>query len=185
MVQPSPQLIAALAGATAIVLVMQSTSQALATGIMAVLTVLLLYRFPGLAALAAAAFLAGALADGALYLASVHLWTDPDSARARMLEQYYDRSGLWLAMLFAGFLTVWMTLPAVLLWREAGAPLWALPVIGFVCGALPGVFVQGSPAMANLLPFYSATTGDLENRAWDGASIALVCVLAAPLARAT
>jgi hypothetical protein len=178
----SSPLPVALAGAALTVLFMQAASLAAATAFMLALTVLLLRRFPELTALVAAAFAAGALADGALYLASTRLWTEPGAKRARMLEQYYAHTGLGLAMLFAGLLTVWMALPAVLLWRAADAPLAALPLFGFVCGALPGVLVQDAPAMANLLPFYQSTSGDLENRAWDGASIAMVCVLLAPLA---
>jgi len=117
-----------------------------------------------------AAFAAGFLSDLAL-----NAWfqgTRATATRGRLLRQYFDRMGALLAAVFAGGITVIMTLGTIAFANYAD---WSSPVglvaAGFVVGA--GIGVPGTQyalAMRELLPFYENTSGLIENRTWDGAS---------------
>jgi hypothetical protein len=124
-----------------------------------------------------AAFAAGFLSDLAL-----NAWFRGPRAtatRGLLLRRYFDRMGALLAAVFAGGITVIMTLGTIALANYTG---WSSPAdlvfAGFVVGA--GIGVPGTQyalAMRELLPFYENTSGLIENRAWDGASQALAMVL--------
>lgn len=124
-----------------------------------------------------AAFVAGFLSDLAL-----NAWFRGHRAtatRGRLLRQYFDRTGALLAALFAGGITVIMTLGTIALanyldWRSPAG----LVAAGFVVGAGIGVpGTQYSLALRELLPFYEHTSGLIENRTWDGVSQAWAMVL--------
>ena len=124
-----------------------------------------------------AAFAAGFLSDLAL-----NAWFRGPRAtatRGRLLRQYFDHMGALLAALFAGGITVIMTIGTIALANYAG---WSSPAglvaAGFVVGAGIGVpGTQYSLALRELLPFYEHTSGMIENRTWDGASQAWAMVL--------
>jgi hypothetical protein len=85
--------------------------------------------------------------------------------------------GFFRAAAFAGFLTVWLCLPSLLIWKALqgsfSVPLYVLPVIGYVVGFVVGNFSENTRALRALKPFYSSTSGILENRFWDGISVVI------------
>lgn len=113
------------------------------------------------------------------------------TGRGRQLRAYFDKSGMLAASMFAGAVTVIMTVLTLMVSDLFGLRLPTLDttsstfrlndgalvcLVGLVVGALIGIPAQNSRAMEDLLPFYNSTSGLLENRAWDGGSQAFAMV---------
>lgn len=92
---------------------------------------------------------------------------------------YFDTVGALPSMLFAGALTALMTLNTFALLGPNVCPYTCVikvAPVGFVVGAAWGVWVESLRAKAAepLMVFYDNTKGGyIENRLWDGATIAL------------
>lgn len=180
------RLVTVLAAPVAILAVMANAGIGVSTGFMLVLTALAVVLWPEVWKWTAVAFVAGFASDLALNAYSGRQKLCHQNAlRSWALQGYFTRVGALRAAVFAGFLSVWLVLPSVAIWTYLGweQPLAVLP-IGFMVGATTGVFSQSSRALAPLLPFYQATSGNLENRAWDGASVLVPLAVALALQRA-
>jgi hypothetical protein len=178
------QLLGTLAAPVAILVAMAYSDITASIAVMALLLALF-YLVEGKWQVAAIAFAMGFCSDLALnyYSRRTHA-----GLRSRRLHEYFTRVGPVKAAAFAGLLTVWLVLPSVALWEYIGAESglspfspWALLPLGFMVGAVTGVFSQTTQALEPLLPFYQATSGNLENRAWDGASVVFAMVPVAVL----
>lgn len=133
-------------------------------------------------------FAIGFLSDAALNL--YFRGSRATSSRGRQLRAYFDKSGMLMAAMFAGSVTIIMT---IITWMVSDLFNLQLPtldtkgtfslndgalicLVGLVVGALIGIPAQNARAMEDLLPFYNSTSGLLENRAWDGASQAFAMI---------
>ena len=110
-----------------------------------------------------------------------------DNSRSGNMIKYFDRVGSTRSSVFAGLLTAWMTMNTFVidgLTTTDTNPKNMLSVInlkniiliGFGVGALWGVVVESlnAKAAAELMVFYKNTPGGyIENRVWDGLTIAL------------
>jgi hypothetical protein len=130
---------------------------------------------------AVSAFAVGAVSD--LLLNLIFNRARIRGPRTFYIRQYFDRVGTFTAMVFGGAITVSMTMLTIALTSLFGLQTASVGVtgdvvlgdglavcaLGFVAGAafFPA---QYSKAGRELLPFYSNTSGFIENRIWDGAS---------------
>lgn len=154
----------------------QSTTLATALMLIVVLAEVVAGNFSPVAALSG--FAAGFASDLALNL--YFRGNRARSVRGARLREYFDAVGALPAAVFAGAITVALTLGTLGVAAALGVHIpanaadlpaaAALCAIGFVVGAAVGVFSQPSRALRPLLPFYQSTSGNLENRTWDGAS---------------
>jgi len=105
------------------------------------------------------------------------------------MVEYFDRVGTPLSMMFAGTLTALMTLNVLVFfdpYQCTTACIGKLIFVGFVVGAAWGVWVESLRAKAAepLMVFYDNTKGGyIENRLWDGATIAFASVITWTLCR--
>lgn len=97
------------------------------------------------------------------------------------MYKYFKQIGVFASAMFAGVLTTSMVLNTALFmtlveeWQNIPHNPYYAVLMGFFVGAIWGVFVEsGNAASAReLMVFYKNTSGYLENRIWDGATIAL------------
>lgn len=125
-----------------------------------------------------------ALTLGAIFDLTLNLYFRGDRAqesRSAALEAYFKLLGPVEASAFAGCITAWLVLASFDVWRFVEVRSVWFPFFGFLTGAFFGVLSEKSVALAPLLPFYESTSGQLENRAWDGASILLVNAIIVPI----
>lgn len=118
-----------------------------------------------------------ALVLGGIFDLALNLYFRGDRAkegRGSSLRAYFDLLGPVDAAGFAACITAWLVLASYDIWRFVNVRRIWLPFFGFLSGAFFGILAENSVALAPLLPFYKSTSGQLENRAWDGASILLV-----------
>jgi hypothetical protein len=135
-------------------------------------------------------FAIGFLCDAALNL--YFRDSRAETGRGKQLRAYFDKSGMLSAAMFAGAVTVIMTILTLMVSDLFDLRLPTLDttsstfrlndgalvcLVGLFVGALIGIPAQNSRAMEDLLPFYNSTSGLLENRAWDGGSQAFAMVL--------
>jgi hypothetical protein len=98
----------------------------------------------------------------------------PGYKRWNNIKTYFDDVGPW-ALPFAGILTSSMVLLGFAIFSVTKmAPGWLMLITGFCAGVVWGVVeVFNAKAALPMFVFYKNTSGFLENRMWDGASIAL------------
>lgn len=127
-----------------------------------------------------AMFLLLASIVGAISDLSLNLYFTGERAtdtRGQKLRIYFDELGSLDASIFAACITAWLLLAALdFLEFTKLRPRW-FPVVGFVTGAFFGVIAEKSRALQPLLPYYESTSGQLENRAWDGLSTAVASTI--------
>lgn len=130
-----------------------------------------IYEYPETLNIVFLSFLIGALSDLVLNIYS-HRPGAQRYGRSSELQYYFATTGTVWAVVFAGLLVIWMVLPSMIFTDHKLD--WSLTWIGFLVGGFLGIFAEDSQAIRNLKPFYSITSGQLENRAWDGISMTWV-----------
>lgn len=98
-------------------------------------------------------------------------------ARGQNLRIYFDKLGSINASALAACITAWLLLAALDILEFIKLRPIMFPVVGFATGAFFGVLAEKSRALKLLLPFYESTSGQMENRAWDGLSTAIACAV--------
>jgi hypothetical protein len=134
--------------------------------------------------IAIAGFLIGSISD---YLMNIIARTrpfNPANPNWANMDIYFKKVGTIKSYLFAGLLTAWMNINTFAITGITPVLSNHLPTIiamtGFVVGALWGMVVESFNAKAAqpLMVFYKNTPGGyIENRIWDGLTIALASVL--------
>lgn len=121
-------------------------------------------------------FFVGALSDLVMNIA-VHIFRARGNTNTSNMVRYFTLTGSLNSAFFAGLITSLMVLNTVAFVNITEVPNTFLytTLAGFAVGALWGVVVEvwNAKAARNLMLFYKNTSGFLENRVWDGLSIAL------------
>jgi hypothetical protein len=126
-------------------------------------------------------FIVGGISDLLMNLL-VRMFRTPGNTNTNNMVRYFTVTGAINSALFAGLITSLMVINTVVFLRITGLPLTlaAMAVTGFMVGVLWGVVVEAwnTKGARHLMVFYKNTVGGfVENRMWDGASIALAAAL--------
>lgn len=154
-----------------------------ATILMLGLAGMYMYIFPPYRNIIITSFLIGFFSDILLNVYA-HLQRNKMGIRSAKLRYYFMKEGTIKAAAFAGALVVWMTLASLIFIDDDDQNGWGLIYIGFFVGAFLGIFAEESKAIQNLKPFYDSTSGQMENRIWDGLSMSWVFIVIVALNKA-